>query len=90
MNELFEKAKQLIEESSGTCIARNSRLIDSDTLTWVVDDTIYIEFEQDEYEDIKINIDNIRDIKFDVIGAMTVIVLYLKRLKPILIHCLPY
>lgn len=88
IDELFEKARVLIEDANGTCIVRHSKMIDADNATWVDGNIINFEFYELNCRDFAVRKSEIKDIKFDIIGAMTVIVLYMKRIKPILIHCL--
>jgi hypothetical protein len=84
----MDELRKLINRTKGFCIAVNSNLIDSDAMVFINYEDIFIHFKFREYEDIKIKLANIKDIKYDYIGQMIIAILYLSNDKIISIHCL--
>jgi hypothetical protein len=87
MNELLENVKSLINKASGTCIAVNSKIIDSDNIVAMNNESLYIHFSR-RFKDLDVSLSSINDIKFDIVGYMTIAILYLVSGKVISIHCL--
>lgn len=88
MNGLLEKVRMFINNADGTCIALNGKLIDSDNIVAINNERMYVHFTR-HFKDIDVMLNNIKDIKFDFVGAMTIAILYLTGEKVVSIHCLP-
>jgi hypothetical protein len=90
MNNLIDKARIYINKAHGSSVVINNEVIDADALPFVNDKSVYIHFiGRNKVKPIDITFNKIKDIKFDFVGAMTIITLCLITGSKIFIHCLP-
>jgi hypothetical protein len=90
MTELLDKARNYINKAHGGSVVVNNEVIDSDALSFVNDKSVYIHFlGRNKVKPIDITFNEIKDVKFDFVGAMTIISLCLVTGSNVLIHCLP-
>jgi hypothetical protein len=88
-NDLIIKARNIVNKSNGSSICINSEIIDSDALSFINDDEVYIHFRNRQYKDITLPLLEINDIKFDDFGGMIMVHLFSNDGQVITIHCLP-
>ena len=92
MKDKISKMIELYESSydrfKGVCVFVNSEVYDTDYASInLIDDTFYFEFGEDDIEDFKFKIIDIKDIRFyDLTKEITVSIVNLSNGDAILIH----
>lgn len=86
VNRQMTRVWNLSRSADGICIAIDGEPIDSDCYLSQLDSSIFIEFINEDVEDMIINLQDIRDIVFDQVGDMTIAILKMQDNSAILIH----
>jgi hypothetical protein len=88
-----EKLDKLIDlyersyTSNGVCVVKNYEVCDSDfTSIWINDGVLYFEFMEDDIDDYKYYVSDIKEILFEDMGNMIVSIIKINNGDTILVH----